>query len=422
MNSESEKRHFTLNQSNENPESVSDQAMANIDPVDKISEAIDTLRKEELEFTDSLQQKEYPEPVMGSAPFSSGLIILGLVCMFLGGFYLEKRSAGYDPGYFSESSPGDQSVLVAQGSSSVEEATNTSDKGAAEPAVDVQAMVSAGKTVYETYCLACHQANGEGLPGAFPALAGSEWVLESDGPGRLIRIVLQGLQGPIEVKGQSYNSVMVAWRSQLTDDDVANVLTYIRQEWGNDAGYVTSDQVASVWSEISSRGEEAWTSDLLMDVDPAVGSTASGESSNGSGSGAEEVAVSPATLKAGEEVYLTMCVACHQQNGQGLAGLFPPLAGSEWVNANQPDRIVRIVLHGLQGEIDVLGQTYNNVMTPWKDLLTDQQIADAISYIRNSWDNSASGVSASKVTEIRQATADRDTPWTVGELMQVSVD
>lgn len=422
MNSESEKRHFTLNQSNENPESVSDQAMANIDPVVKISEAIDSLRKEEAEFIDSLQKSEYPEPVMGSAPFSSGLIVLGLVCMFLGGFYLEKKSAGYDPAYFSESSPEDQGFVVAQSGAGEGQALETVDSGTTEPAVDVQAMVSAGKTVYETFCLACHQANGEGLPGAFPALAGSEWVLEDKGPGRLARIVLQGLQGPIEVKGQTYNSVMVAWRSQLSDDDVANVLTYIRQEWGNDAGYVTPDQVATVWSEISDRGEEAWTADLLLQVDPAVGISDSGAASSTDGVTDQGSAVTAATLKAGEEVYLTMCVACHQQTGQGLAGLFPPLAGSEWVNAKQPDRIVRIVLHGLQGEIDVLGQTYNNVMTPWKDQLTDQQIADAISYIRNSWDNSASGVSAAKVTEIRQATADRDTPWTVEELMQISVD
>ncbi len=416
MNSDSEQRHNNLNQSKVNPESVSDQAMAQFDPVDKISDAIQALKKEEAEFNHSLQQLEYPEPEMGSSHFSSGLIVVGLVCMFLGGLYLERRSAGFNPEVYSQSSSSDTKTTVAASGSSGSDAVDAGANGDAAPAkegpsVDVEALVANGKTVYETVCLACHQANGEGLPGAFPGLAGSEWVLE-EGPGRLIRIVLQGLQGPIEVKGQAFNSVMVAWRSQLSDEDIASVLTYIRQEWGNDAGYVTPDQVAQVWSEVSDRGEEPWTADALLEVDPLVGTEQSpGDSSSGSES-TSGAAVSEATLKAGEEVYLSMC----------LAGLFPPLAGSDWVTANQPDRIIRIVLNGLQGEIEVLGQTYNNVMTPWKDQLTDQQIADVITYIRNTWDNSASGVAVSQVSDIRQATSDRDTPWTVSELMEINVD
>ncbi len=426
MNSDTEKPHPNLNKPTDNLESVPSQKKANawIDPVDRIAQAAQALKQEEEAYTDSLTRSESPEPQLGSASFSPGLIVLGLICMFLGGFYLERRSADYRSDVYSQASDLEVSVHTKEGP-----ATSVVDAGEGDtgtpvgPSVDVDALIAQGKTVYETYCLACHQANGEGLPAAFPALAGSEWVLE-EGPGRIIRAVLQGLQGPIEVKGQAFNSVMVAWRAQLSDDDVASVLTYIRQEWGNDAGYVTPDQVASVWSSVSGRGEEAWTADELLALDPAVETAgASGGAGAGADSGsAASEAIDPARIAAGEQVYLTMCLACHQQTGQGLAGLFPPLAGSEWVTTNQPDRIIRIVLNGLQGEISVQGQTYNNVMTPWKDMLDDQQVADVLTYIRNSWDNTGSGVSASKVKEIRSATADRDTPWTAAELEAIPVD
>lgn len=103
-----------------------------------------------------------------------------------------------------------------------------------------------GKKVYQT-CSACHQATGAGIPNAFPPLAGSEWV---NGPvENLIRIQLRGLQGPIKVKGTEFNSVMPP-NATLTDKEIADVLTYIRSNFGNKAGAVTPEQVKALRGEV----------------------------------------------------------------------------------------------------------------------------------------------------------------------------
>ena len=96
-----------------------------------------------------------------------------------------------------------------------------------------------GKKVYAASCLACHQPSGKGAPGQFPPLAGSDWV-NGVGPNRIIRMVLDGASGPIKVNGVDYNSAMVPWRPMLSDDDIANVVSYIRNEaeWGNSGSFV----------------------------------------------------------------------------------------------------------------------------------------------------------------------------------------
>jgi len=114
-------------------------------------------------------------------------------------------------------------------------------------------------------------------------------------------------------------------------------------------------------------------------------------------------------IDAGKEVYMKaatgggMCFTCHQVNGQGLAGQFPPLAGSDWVLGNK-DRLIKISMYGLMGEIEVNGVKYNNVMAPPgipPGSLTDEQIANVLTYIRNDWGNSASAISAEEVARVR---------------------
>lgn len=103
-----------------------------------------------------------------------------------------------------------------------------------------------GAAVYNT-CVACHQADGSGIPGAFPPLAESEWV---NGPvENLIRIQLRGLMGPITVKGVAYNSVMPP-NAALSDEEIAAVLTHVRSNFGNKASAVTADQVKALRSEV----------------------------------------------------------------------------------------------------------------------------------------------------------------------------
>jgi len=103
-----------------------------------------------------------------------------------------------------------------------------------------------GKQVFLSTCFACHLATGEGLPNVFPPLAGSDFLAaDSD---RAIRVVTRGLTGPVTVNGNNFNNVMPP-HTTLTDDQVADVLTYVKNTWGNDLGTVTVEDVRRVRAE-----------------------------------------------------------------------------------------------------------------------------------------------------------------------------
>ena len=123
-------------------------------------------------------------------------------------------------------------------------------------------------------------------------------------------------------------------------------------------------------------------------------------------------------LPDGKQVYSTTCAACHQVSGEGTAGVFPPLAGSEWVTGDEA-KVARIILHGLTGPVEVAGETYNGMMPPWGGTLKDADIAAVLTYVRSAWGNKASPVTAAKVASIRAATSARTTPWTAAELAAV---
>ncbi len=155
--------------------------------------------------------------------FLSGLIMFG-------GTYLGRYAGYFDPRVYNEN------VLHGGGS------------GEAPVAIDPIAL---GKKLFNNAaCNACHQATGLGLPGAIPPLVNSDWVTGSDE--KLIRILLHGLQGPIKVAGVDYNSAMPAFGRvagsgfNWSDDKIAAVLTYIRQEWGNQASGVSVEKVTAI--------------------------------------------------------------------------------------------------------------------------------------------------------------------------------
>ena len=102
-------------------------------------------------------------------------------------------------------------------------------------------------------------------------------------------------------------------------------------------------------------------------------------------------------MERGKKVFLSACFACHQQEGQGLPGIFPPLAGSDYLKADK-DRAIRIPLKGLQGPITVNGKPYNNLMPP--QVFTDDQIADVLTYVMNSWGNNLGTVSIADVKRV----------------------
>jgi mono/diheme cytochrome c family protein len=133
--------------------------------------------------------------------------------------------------------------------------------------------------------------------------------------------------------------------------------------------------------------------------------------------GSASAAVAPAAaadpLTVGRRIYGS-CAPCHQGDGKGLPGNFPPLAGSEWVQGD-PDTMIRIVLHGLEGGVSVRGTTYNQVMPAWKHL-KDEQIAAVASFVRGAFGDGAGVVSPEQVAAVRRATAGRTQPWTQAEL------
>jgi mono/diheme cytochrome c family protein len=115
---------------------------------------------------------------------------------------------------------------------------------------------------------------------------------------------------------------------------------------------------------------------------------------------ATAVANNPASASDGAVIYDANCSSCHQPDGRGMSGAFPPLAGNPVVTGN-PTAVIAIVKNGLDGRVEVNGQFYSGIMPRWKGVLTDEQIAAAISYIRSSWHNRASGVSVSQVEAIK---------------------
>lgn len=117
----------------------------------------------------------------------------------------------------------------------------------------------------------------------------------------------------------------------------------------------------------------------------------------------------------GQEIYMTRCLSCHMSNGEGVQGVFPPLANSEHVNGDK-GVLVRMILHGLRGEIVVNDVTYNGMMPPWGGFLNDQQVADVITYIRSNFGNDADAVTAEEVAIIRAAVGERNDAWTMDEL------
>ncbi|MFC7669171.1 c-type cytochrome [Hymenobacter humi] len=111
-------------------------------------------------------------------------------------------------------------------------------------------------------------------------------------------------------------------------------------------------------------------------------------------------AIPAASLTAGKALYAQNCLTCHQADGGGVDGMNPPLSKTSWVLGDKT-RLVKVLLNGLQ-DVDIDGEPYNNVM-PAQETLTDQQIADVLTYVRNSFGNKATAVKATEVKAVRAA-------------------
>jgi len=120
-------------------------------------------------------------------------------------------------------------------------AVETAARAQKAGALTVEEQMKAGQALFAGTCSTCHQGSGQGLPGVFPPLAKSDYFAKD--PMRVVDVVMRGLSGPVKVNGEAYNSVMPPL-AQLTDDEVANITTYVLNSWGNPGGRVTKGQVA----------------------------------------------------------------------------------------------------------------------------------------------------------------------------------
>ena len=190
--------------------------------------------------------RERAEPRDGYEPVPLWLILLFGVLLFWGGWYLAEYSGGFRA-----------DVLDPR-----PEARFAGRVVAAAP----QDPVALGKKLFTANCVSCHQQNGRGVPGQYPPLAGSEWV--TGPPARLKRILLHGLAGEVVVEGETYNGNMPAFGARLSDERLAAVLTFIRQEWGNEAGPVPAESVAATRAATQARGQPWSAAELLAVAEP----------------------------------------------------------------------------------------------------------------------------------------------------------
>ena len=112
------------------------------------------------------------------------------------------------------------------------------------------------------------------------------------------------------------------------------------------------------------------------------------------------LAKNPASASDGAVVYIANCSSCHQADGSGIPGAFPPLAGNAVVTGN-PVAVIAIIKNGVDGKIVVNGLAYSGIMPRWKGVISDDQLAAVITYIRSAWHNRAAGVSAADVQAVK---------------------
>ena len=126
----------------------------------------------------------------------------------------------------------------------------------------------------------------------------------------------------------------------------------------------------------------------------------------GAPAGGAPAGASATTAAAGEKMYQQRCMSCHQADGNGTPGVYPPLAGSEYATSANAGVPIRIAIYGLQGPIEVKGAQFNSLMPAYGlgIVMSDADVAAVLTYIRSSWGNKASAVTANDVHEVREET------------------
>ena len=223
----------------------------------RVRQGMDYGESEDVQEVHAAIQREKREPRVGLEPLSIWLIAVYGLAVFFGGAYLGRYSGNFSGDGLDPLGGAPQAAKKGGGPGG---ATQTAELSPTER----------GKKIFLANCAVCHQPSGVGAQGqGYPPLAGSEIV--NGGARRPAMIVLKGLTGPITVKGQHYGSaVMQPWDKTLTDQKIADVLTYVRQEWGNTGGPITAEGIAALRKELAGRAE-SWTEPDILAVPADAG-------------------------------------------------------------------------------------------------------------------------------------------------------
>jgi mono/diheme cytochrome c family protein len=233
-------------------------------PTPRAGQGMDYDELADVQQVHAAVQREKREPGVGREPLSIWLIAVYGLAVFFGGAYLGRYSGNFSGDALDPYGGEPQAMKKVGGPQGAQQAAELSPR-------------DRGKKIFAANCQTCHQANGLGVPGQYPPLAGSEFTI--GGSRRPAMIVLKGLQGPVKVKGQQYGAAMMQpWEKTLTDQKIADVLTYERSEWGNNASPVTAEQIAALRKELAGRGESFVEHDILAvpDEDLSGGAPAGG--------------------------------------------------------------------------------------------------------------------------------------------------
>ena len=245
------------------------------------------------------------------------------------------------------------------------------EKASLNASMSMDESMKLGETTYTAYCAACHQPSGLGLPPAFPALKGSPIATTGSIDGH-IDIIFNGKAG----------TGMQAYGKQLSLNELAAVVTYERNAWGNDTGDLV--QAADVKASVAKATADDSASE--HNIKPTSTAVALESSTDKATEVIAESAPSEDLTKVysldelmvmGEEVYMKACVACHQPTGAGLPPAFPALKGSA------------IALGDINKHIDIVvnGSKKNAAMAAYANQLTKTEIAAVVTYERNAWGN-----------------------------------
>ncbi len=213
--------------------------------------------------------REQQEPSDGREPISLWLLSLFFLTLMGGGYYLGAFSGGFSPNVFDERA-------------GMPMAASSGGAGATQVAAAVQQddPLALGKRVYRN-CAACHQAAGAGQAGQYPSLIGSA-IATGEG-GRMVRLILHGAQGAWQAKSGNYNGVMLPWGPTLKDKEIAAVINYVRQSWGNSAPPISVEHVTAIREETKDRTTQYTFEELMAEPDalPAVGAPPAGTGDSG---------------------------------------------------------------------------------------------------------------------------------------------